>query len=183
MLTSAYGKIEMWEERYQKEKEQFDWLQRYMPPMGNTPMRDLIVNLAGNTARVLIPGCGISRMAEEMFDDGYTNITSIDYSYSAIKFQMDTYKVEYPSLVFKQMDARNMVEFKDKQFDIIVDKSLLDAVICSDGKLTNVRLLMDEMYRVLSDTGTYVCISHGKESQRKKYMKNLSRYNWKIVKH
>jgi len=25
-LTSAYGKIEMWEERYQKEKEQFDWL-------------------------------------------------------------------------------------------------------------------------------------------------------------
>ena len=33
-----YGKLEYWEERYQKDTEQFDWLQRYAPPSGNTLM-------------------------------------------------------------------------------------------------------------------------------------------------
>ena len=37
-----YGKVEYWEDRYQKDKEQFDWLQRYFPPLGNTIMRDVI---------------------------------------------------------------------------------------------------------------------------------------------
>ena len=37
-----YGKLEYWEERYQKEKEQFDWLQRYAPPNGTCYLRDII---------------------------------------------------------------------------------------------------------------------------------------------
>ena len=37
-----YGKVEYWEDRYQKDKEQYDFLQRYFPPMGNTTMRDVI---------------------------------------------------------------------------------------------------------------------------------------------
>ena len=35
-----YGKAEYWEDRYQKDKEQFDWLQRYLPMVGNSIMRD-----------------------------------------------------------------------------------------------------------------------------------------------
>jgi len=58
----------------------------------------------------------------------------------------------------------------------------LDAVICGDN-VANVAMMMNEIYRVLKSTGTYICISHGKEDQRKKYLKNVKKYNWKRVKH
>ena len=37
-----YGKVEYWEDRYQKDKEQFDWLQRYNAPGGNQSMQERI---------------------------------------------------------------------------------------------------------------------------------------------
>ena len=80
-----YGKLEYWEDRYQKDKEQYDWLQRYSPPSGNAEMRDIIAQYAQHSAQVLIVGCGTSRMPEEMYEEGYSNLTSIDISYSAIK--------------------------------------------------------------------------------------------------
>ena len=82
---TQYGKIEYWEDRYQKDKEKFDWLQRIAPPSGNTVLRDLISELAMPNSQILIVGCGTSRMPEEMMDEGYFNITCIDYSYSAIR--------------------------------------------------------------------------------------------------
>ena len=82
---------------------------------------------------------------------------------------------------FIQMDARNL-QFKDAQFDAVIDKACLDAVICGDN-VANVAMMMNEIYRVLKSTGTYICISHGKEDQRKKYLKNVKKYNWKRVKH
>ena len=40
----TYGTIEYWEERYNKEEEQFDWLQRYLAPNGVMSLRDAIFN-------------------------------------------------------------------------------------------------------------------------------------------
>ena len=96
-----YGKVEYWEDRYQKDKEQFDWLQRFNPPIGNGDMRDIILNVAPHSAQILIVGCGTSRMPEEMYEEGYGSLTSIDISYSAIKIQQDTYKDTYPNLAFE----------------------------------------------------------------------------------
>jgi len=45
-----YGKLEYWEDRYQKDKEQFDWLQRFNPPIGNAEMRDIIMANAQHSA-------------------------------------------------------------------------------------------------------------------------------------
>ena len=43
--------------------------------------------------------------------------------------------------------------------------------------------MLNEVYRVLTPTGVYVCISHGAEVQRKKYLKDLKRFNWRRYKH
>ena len=40
-------------------------------------------------------------MPEEMYEDGYQHLTSIDLSYSAIKLQQEEYKDRYPNLTFK----------------------------------------------------------------------------------
>ena len=42
--------------------------------------------------------------------------------------------------------------------------------------------MLSEIHRVLTPTGTYFCISHQKEAQRKQYLKNVDEYNWTIEK-
>ena len=95
-------------------------------------MRDLIVANSKTTDKVLIIGCGNSRMPEEMYEDGYQHITSIDLSFSAIKLQNEEYKDKFSNLTFMQMDARTL-QFKDDYFDLVIDKGLLDALTCGDG--------------------------------------------------
>ena len=58
------------------------------------------------------------------------------------------------------MDVRNL-QYKDESFDVVIDKSLLDALICGGGALANTQMMMDEIYRVLTPTGVYICVSHG----------------------
>jgi hypothetical protein len=40
-------------------------------------------------------------MGEEMYEEGFTNMTSIDNSYTAIKLMQDEYKEKLPNLTFK----------------------------------------------------------------------------------
>ena len=89
---ASYGKIEYWEDRYQKDKEQFDWLQRFNAPNGSTIMPDTIAQYCLSNSAILIVGCGNSRLPEEMHDNGYQHITCIDFSYSAIQLQKEEYK-------------------------------------------------------------------------------------------
>uniref|UniRef100_A0A7S3IFR0 Methyltransferase type 11 domain-containing protein n=1 Tax=Strombidium inclinatum TaxID=197538 RepID=A0A7S3IFR0_9SPIT len=79
------------------------------------------------------------------------------------------------------MDVRNL-QFKDGYFDVVIDKALLDAIVCGGGAVENSHMMLSEIHRVLSPTGTYICITHGKEKQRKKYLKNVKRFNWMRMK-
>lgn len=56
-------------------------------------------------------------------------------------------------------------------------------MICSDGAKQNVDLMLTEIYRVLKPDGVYIVISHGEESKRKKYLKNLKKFNWTRTKY
>ncbi len=69
-------------------------------------------------------GCGNSKLSYQMHQAGYKNILSIDISPSVIQ-QM---KQEFPELSWEVMDATKM-SYKDGQFDVIIDKGTLDALI------------------------------------------------------
>ena len=157
-----YGTSEYWEVRYQRDTEQFDWLQRYYTPtQTHFYMKDIITQAINQPkANILVVGCGTSRMSEELFDDGFLNVQSIDISYSAIKLMEDLYQ-ERPKLVFKQMDVRNL-KYKDGVFDCVIDKACLDALVC--GPKNTVSQALNEIYRVLSPTGKYITISHAIEN-------------------
>lgn len=43
--------------------------------------------------------------------------------------------------------------------------------------------MLTEIHRVLKPTGAYICISHGAEIHRKKFLKDVHKYNWKYKKH
>ena len=79
------------------------------------------------------------------------------------------------------MDVKQL-KFENATFDVVIDKSLLDAMVCGDGAVENIGRMMSEIYRVLTPEGSYFCISHARGSHRKKYLKNLKKYNWKYHK-
>ena len=68
---------------------------------------------------------------------------------------------KYPELVYEVMDITEMT-YKDKSFDLVLDKSTIDALLCSDTPSTNVAKMLHHIYRVLADDGFYVVISYGK---------------------
>lgn len=144
-------------------------------------LRNWLIENVDCESKILIVGCGTSRMSQDMYDDGYENIISIDRSYWAIKFQQENNY--YPhDLPYHVMDVRDMSSFKDGQFDYVIDKALLDCVICGPDPVKVSEQMLTEIHRVLKPLGAYICISHGIEANRKRYLKNVKLYQWKYKK-
>ena len=81
-----YGKLEYWEDRYIKDKDQFDWYQRY------AALRETLVENIPYSSNILNVGAGNSRLSEEMFEDGYSRIVNIDTSFTVIKTMNELYR-------------------------------------------------------------------------------------------
>merc|ERR1711970_1082414 len=56
---------------------------------------------------VLMAGCGNSRLSEDMFEDGFANISNVDISRVVIDQMGDKYK-DKPALTFQQMNVAKM---------------------------------------------------------------------------
>jgi len=75
--NEQYGSKDYWDYRYTQESDggSFDWFKSY------SDVSHIIHELIPDkSARILVLGCGNSRLSDEMYDDGYTRITNIDYS-------------------------------------------------------------------------------------------------------
>ena len=80
----------------------------------------------------------------------------------------ELYKEKCPNLPFKQMDARSL-QYEDGTFDAVVDKGTIDSILCGDGSGPNADQVLSEIYRVLSPTGVYICVTYGLPEQRLGY--------------
>ena len=58
------------------------------------------------------------------------------------------------------MDACKM-DFKDKSFDLVLDKATLDSIRCAVNFQLQVEQYLKEVRRVLTRGGVFVCVSHG----------------------
>ncbi|RUS15305.1 S-adenosyl-L-methionine-dependent methyltransferase [Endogone sp. FLAS-F59071] len=159
---TAYKTKEYWEERYSKEPPEisFDWFKKYadLKPLLN----EYIPN---KSVRVLMLGCGNSTLSEDMYDDGYKNITNIDFSTVVIE-NMRTRCVDRPEMQWVEMDIRDL-KFDDNSFDIVIDKGTMDALMCDRGDvwspdeelIRTVKEEVDEVVRVLKPVGKFIYIT------------------------
>ena len=112
-------------------------------------------------------GCGNSLLAEELHEDGYTQVVSVDISKIVIAQMKEAYKEKLPGLVFEQADIRDMHELvADGQFDVVLDKGTLDSILCGDSSGPNSEKALREIHRALKPGGVYVCVSYGLPEQR-----------------
>lgn len=54
-----------------------------------------------------------------------------------------------------------MRSYADESFDCVLDKGLLDSVLCGAYSKQNSRKMLKEISRVLKTKGYYICISYG----------------------
>ena len=132
--------------------------------------------------KILNIGCGNSRLSEDLSEEGYEDITNIDFSTKAISIMEEKCKAKFPKMSFKVMDALNMKEIRTGSFNIVIDKGTLDSVLCGDNSVQNAQKMISEVFRVLSPGGHYICITYGDPEHRKKYFESLQWANLSVDK-
>jgi len=100
-----------------------------------------------------------------MYDEGYHHISNMDISQICIdQMKERNQKLRY-HMKWEVMDVREL-KYPDGCFDLIVDKSTIDALLCGDQAYLNVAVMLRECQRVLKEGGYYVAISYGQPENR-----------------
>ncbi|KAK7686164.1 hypothetical protein QCA50_010384 [Cerrena zonata] len=172
--NEQYGTKEYWDQRYSQESEEdsFDWFKSYsdIAPI----IRELVPD---RNARILMLGCGNSRLSEEMYDDGYTQIVNTDYSDILIEKMKHKHHEVRPEMQWLEMDVRDL-KFDSDSFDFAIDKGTMDAMMTSKGDvwdppedvIQNCNQEVDSVLRVLRKGGIFLYLTFGQPHFRKRYL-------------
>jgi ubiquinone/menaquinone biosynthesis C-methylase UbiE len=64
-------------------------------------------------------------------------------------------------MIYEVMDVRKM-SYPDRHFDMVLDKSTIDALCCSETLAIDVAMMLKEVYRVLKENGLYFVVSYAR---------------------
>eukprot|EP00826_Nyctotherus_ovalis_P030050 TRINITY_DN2385_c0_g1_i3.p1 TRINITY_DN2385_c0_g1~~TRINITY_DN2385_c0_g1_i3.p1 ORF type:complete len:138 (+),score=44.41 TRINITY_DN2385_c0_g1_i3:149-562(+) len=128
-----YGNPEYWERRYKEKQSTFDWLESYKS------LQFIIKELITPESRVLVLGCGNAAFSEDMYDDGYKYIDNCDISGTVIE-QMRERSADRKEMTYEVMDVRDL-KYGSEKYDLAVDKSTIDALLCGNDAYYNVALM------------------------------------------
>merc|ERR1711865_875498 len=191
---AQYGQVAYWDERYKNDKEVFDWYQRY------EGIKNIITRYVEPDSRVLMVGCGNSRLSEEMYEDNISNITNIDISETCIVdmkkrcVAMENMRCACAAVLVRNMCAPGLISvarsghtqdvltlpFNEGAFEAVIDKGTMDSILCGEGSTKNVAVMCKHISRVLKPGGTYIVVSYGQPDYRLNYF-DKPEYNWNLL--
>mmetsp|Transcript_67676 Transcript_67676/g.153164 ORF Transcript_67676/g.153164 Transcript_67676/m.153164 type:complete len:207 (-) Transcript_67676:117-737(-) len=87
-----------------------------------------------------------------MHSDGYTNQINIDLCKNVIAAQ----KERYPDMDWRVMDVLDLKFEDEKDFAVVLDKSMIDTLLCGEGAEEKVLAMFREALRVLKPGGLYL---------------------------
>lgn len=164
-IMHNYGKAEYWEQRYAEQEDRtFDWLEDW------ESLEQILEPLLSSESRVLMLGCGNAEFSKDMYEAGYKHQENIDISTVVIE-QMSKRNSLRKEMNWKVMDVRDL-KYPDASFDIALDKSTIDALLCGEDAYLNVAKMTKEVQRVLKTGKYYVVISYGAPDSR------LEHFHW-----
>merc|ERR1712118_37277 len=99
-----------------------DWYQRW------AGLKDIFSEYIQQNHQMLVIGAGNSRLSEEMYEEGYHNISNIDISLTVTKAMQEKYQ-DKAGMSYQQMDCRAM-DFPEGIFNVVIDKATLDSILC-----------------------------------------------------
>ncbi len=145
---------EYWDNFFTKRSSAFEWYGEY------TDLCHVLHKYLKPSSKILMAGCGNSKLSEDLYDAGLENIDNIDISSIVIRQMQAKNESKRKSMMFTKMDILNMT-FEDSRFDSVVDKGTLDAIYSNtdDQTVTMVEKMFCEISRVLKVAGRYICIT------------------------
>jgi ubiquinone/menaquinone biosynthesis C-methylase UbiE len=78
---------------------------------------------------------------------------------------------------FQVMDVTDMKPLADNSFDIAIDKSTIDALLCATRSQVLVGTMLKEVQRILKPGGVYIAISYGTPENRS-YLFEMPFLHW-----
>lgn len=156
---TKYGDHGYWDERYGEwAPEPYDWLFEWQDVKAAfTEVLAVAGYLEPAKVRILVVGCGNAPLSIEMYDDGYTDQVLQDTSPVVID-QMELWHQKRKGLAFEVGDVTNL-EHEDGSFDVVLDKSLYDTIVCEDNGRQNTQNMYKEIQRVLKPGGLLLSLS------------------------
>jgi SAM-dependent methyltransferase len=129
--------------------------------------RDLLNSKIKKEDRILVVGCGNSKLSEQLFEDGFKHVVSVDYSSAAIAIMQRRAQENKLPLEYLTMDVRKM-SFAPSTFDVVIDKGCSDSLLCSteQNALESLERMFSEINRVLKHKGLYIVMSYGQVQNR-----------------
>jgi EEF1A lysine methyltransferase 4 len=160
-----------WEDRFTEETE-YDWLLSY------EQLRTHLIPLLNVSDRILIVGCGNSRLSAGLYDAGFLNIVNIDFSATVIERMKKTHLEERPQMQWITMDMTDM-SFETAAFDVVIDKASMDALMVDEGDVWDPKHatidITDKMCKgitkvLVPQTGKFIQLSFAQPHFRTKYL-------------
>lgn len=159
-----YGKLEYWQNRYaQVDAEPFDWMCDYnqleplLLPLISGRFSSHHQSPSRPSPKILIVGCGNAPFSHDFASRSGYGEQSIHIDYCPIVIQQQ--KSRFPDIDFRVVDALDMGEFLDSEFDVVIDKSLLDTTMCYENGTDATKRLFKEIHRVLRPGGRLISVS------------------------
>ena len=87
-----------WDDFFQKQKNAFEWYGEYID------LCSIIHKYCKLPDKILMPGCGNSKLSDDMYDVGFKSICNIDISETAIKRMASKNKETRPDMPYVVMD-------------------------------------------------------------------------------
>ena len=165
---SEFQAKEYWDSFFSKRSKAFEWYGEY------TDLCHVLHKYLKPTSRVLVVGCGNSKLSEDLYDAGFQTIENIDISDVVIRQMSAKNKQKRLAMIFTKMDLLHMT-YVNTQFDCVLDKGTLDAIFSNtdDKTVQSVDQMFAEIERVLKIAGRYLCISLAQEHILKKLLEKF----------
>ncbi len=143
-----------WEKFFQKRTKSFEWYGEYLD------LCHVLHKYIKPQNRVLVVGCGNSKLSEDLYDVGCTELENIDISDTVVKQMTAKHQSKRSKMNFTVMDVTGLT-YADSSFDCVLDKGTLDALFTDElhETVSKVRQMFSEITRVLKSGGRYICVS------------------------
>lgn len=130
---------------------------------------------------ILVVGCGNSLLPNDLhnYHKGQSHIICLDYSSSCINQLVESWGTR-SNMSFVVGDATRLenipvVANVEGRIDAIVDKGLIDALMCGEGWNGDVERLLISAARQLKRGGSYICVSYKLSAATKEFLLDVGK--------
>lgn len=136
--------------------DSFEWYAEWTQL--SSPLLTHLSNYHSQSAQILVPGCGNSKLSEHLYDAGFRSITNVDFSKVVISDMLRRNVRDRPGMRWRVMDMTQL-QFADETFDVVLDKGGLDALMEPELGSDLGNRYLSEVKRVLNDGGKFICLT------------------------